>query len=906
MYEFEDDYLIHYGTPRHSGRYPWGSGENPYQRNSEFMRIVNNLKKKGMSDVEIAKKLNMSTGQLRDRKSIARAEIEQYEIAKAVTLREKGMSLSAIAIRLGRQASGESYVRGLLKKHNERKENVVLSTANMLKKQVEEKGYIDIGEGVETELGITQVNLRAAKQKLLDEGGYKTYNVQVEQATNPGKYTTVLVLCKDDSPYPNFKENPEIIKPIKAYSMDNGKSYLDIYYPESISSKRLEIKYSDEGGLLKDGVIELRRGAADLSLGGTEYAQVRIAVDDSHYLKGMAVYADDLPDGVDIRFNSNKPSGTPLEKVLKPFKTDKTTGEIDRDNPFGASIKAKNGQRFYIDPETGEKKLSPVNIVREEGDWDEYAKTLPSQFLSKQPKVLIDKQLNLSYADAKDELAEIENIHIPEIKKAFLNDFADNCDKASYELKAASLPGQSSKVLLPINSLNDDEVYAPTYPNGTKLALVRYPHGSITEIPIVTVNNKNEEGIKMMGNDAVDAIGINKKVASQLSGADFDGDSVTAIPTKHNGVNIVNRPQLEGLKDFDPELKYSGYPGMPKMTDAQKGREMGVVSNLLTDMTLQGASDDEVERALKQSMIVVDAQKHGYDYKRSADDLAIQDLKDKYQGGGGASSLISKAKSPVYERAIKRYAINPDTGEKIPVYDTNEWIDKKTGEIRYRTEERPYLSTVKDANEAVSPFQNAKEKSYANYSNSMKQLGNDARKKSLKVGSTVYDKDAAKIFEPEVTSIKDKIYKAVANAPKERQAQLFSASVVADKIRKNEWDSKINKEDIKKVSTKSIAAARARYGAAGKNVRITLTDREWEAIQSGALHSTDINKVIRYGDKEALKKLAIPKTVSTLSESKKSRILAMNVSGYTIADIADTLGVSTSTVSRALKEERGV
>ena len=30
------DILMHYGTPRHSGRYPWGSGENPYQRNGDF------------------------------------------------------------------------------------------------------------------------------------------------------------------------------------------------------------------------------------------------------------------------------------------------------------------------------------------------------------------------------------------------------------------------------------------------------------------------------------------------------------------------------------------------------------------------------------------------------------------------------------------------------------------------------------------------------------------------------------------------------------------------------------------------------------------------------------------------------------------------------------------------------
>lgn len=28
-------FLIHYGTPRHSGRYPWGSGKDPYQSSNK-------------------------------------------------------------------------------------------------------------------------------------------------------------------------------------------------------------------------------------------------------------------------------------------------------------------------------------------------------------------------------------------------------------------------------------------------------------------------------------------------------------------------------------------------------------------------------------------------------------------------------------------------------------------------------------------------------------------------------------------------------------------------------------------------------------------------------------------------------------------------------------------------------
>src|SRR5690606_28591941 len=76
--------------------------------------------------------------------------------------------------------------------------------------------------------------------------------------------------------------------------------------PVSVNSKRLQVRYGDEGGEAMDGVIELRRGVDDISLGGKNYAQVRIAVDGDRYLKGMAMYADDLPDGVDLRFNTNK------------------------------------------------------------------------------------------------------------------------------------------------------------------------------------------------------------------------------------------------------------------------------------------------------------------------------------------------------------------------------------------------------------------------------------------------------------------------------------------------------------------------------------------------------------------------------------------------------------------------
>lgn len=67
-----NDILIHYGMPRRSGRYPWGSGENPYQHSGDFLSRVNELKKQGLSEAEIAESIGLTTTQLRVQKSLAK------------------------------------------------------------------------------------------------------------------------------------------------------------------------------------------------------------------------------------------------------------------------------------------------------------------------------------------------------------------------------------------------------------------------------------------------------------------------------------------------------------------------------------------------------------------------------------------------------------------------------------------------------------------------------------------------------------------------------------------------------------------------------------------------------------------------------------------------------------------
>lgn len=141
-------------------------------------------------------------------------------------------------------------------------------------------------------------------------------------------------------------------------------------------------------------------------------------------------------------------------------------------------------------------------------------------------------------------------------------------------------------------------------------------------------------------------VGINSKVAERLSGADFDGDTVMVIPcnSDRSKVKITSTRPLEGLDGFDPKLEY-GPSSSPKvdidgtkhyyrgdreykiMTKTATQNEMGRISNLITDMTLNGATREQLARAVRHSMVVIDAEKHKLDYQQSAIDNDIASLK---------------------------------------------------------------------------------------------------------------------------------------------------------------------------------------------------------------------------------------------------------------------------------------
>ena len=470
--------LTHYGTPRHSGRYPWGSGEDPAQRNKTLLSRIDELKRQGLSETEIASGLGMSTTELRARKKVANSERRKAEVAEAIRLKETGMSTSAIAREMGKN---ESSVRGLLDKDVAERSSITENVANVLRENVENKTYIDVGAGVERWMNISEETLKTSVQMLQDEG-YTVHYLKQEQAGNPGKFTSFKVLAPPGSEYTDFYANRDQIQNVYDYSYDGGRTMKVNVPPKNIDSKRIGVRYGDEGGSDKDGVIELRRGVDDISLGNANYTQVRIAVDGTHYLKGMAMYSDKMPDGVDIVFNTNKKNTGNKLDAMKPIK------EGDPVNPFGSAFK----QKEYTDA-SGKKQLSPLNIVNEEGDWAKWSKNLSSQTLAKQSKDLAKQQLGLAYDLKKAEFDEIKSLTNPAVKKKLLESFGDDCDSAAVHLKAAALPGTINHVILPITSMKENEVYAPRYKNGETVVLIRHPHGGIFEIPELTVNNNNKE-----------------------------------------------------------------------------------------------------------------------------------------------------------------------------------------------------------------------------------------------------------------------------------------------------------------------------------------------------------------------------------------------------------------------------
>ena len=974
----DNDYLMHEGVAhdedppgRGSGRYGWGTGEIPFQHGSaqNFLERVRNLQARKFEFTDeygnhytgytaIAKAFGMSTGDFRNELKVRVNEDKEIKRAKIQQGLEQGLSFTKACEAIG---INESTGRSLFKEASIRNQRAGKETANMLRDMLKEHRMVDIGPGIAESLGISKGKLDEAV-KILQEEGYKKYVAGIV-ITKGKRQTNVSAICQKDvknSELYNYEDIYNVA--VDKVSHDRGDSFDPKFvYPKSLDSKRLGVVYAEDGGKEQDGLMMIRRGVKDLSLGDSVYAQVRILVDKTHYLKGMACYGDDeiFPEGKDILFYTNKHKGTAVKgptstkSVLKPI-------ENDPDNPFGSLIKegiidptdptkTSGGQSYYID-DKGKKQLSLINKRAEAGDWGEWSDKLPAQFLSKQSKKLINTQLNESIKDKQIEYDAIMAVPNPSVRKKLLLSFADDCDATSINLKACSLPQQKYQVLIPEPTLKDYEIYAPNYTNGDTVALIRYPHAGPFEIVIGTVNNKNKAAAKKLGIgegtnssvNKVDAVCVNAKMAGILSGADFDGDTVQVIPcnSDHSKVQIISKQPLEGLKDFDPKAVYGRQEGdtFPRMKKNAIQGQMGSITNLINDMNIKNADENEMARAVRHSMVIIDAYKHDLNYQLSAEVEGIKELKKKYQyhiglngrPSTGASTLISRAKSQqsvprrqgnpkiaedgslvyktttdlYYEESKKikakdergriirdaegkeTYVLNPDTGKPM-------W--RKTGKIKMRQQQSTQMAEVKDARELSTGTD--VEELYAKYANSLKAMANTARREYINTKDFTYNPAAAKVYAPEVSAMKAALTLAKANAPLERRAQAIASSTV-DAKKKIEPD--LSEEQIRKIRQQALTKARANVGA--KRNPIKLTDRDVEAIQAGAINKTTLESILKYTDIDALRQKVMPREQRGLTKAQLNRIPNLIKSGYTPEQIASRLGISVPTLKKIIAE----
>ena len=909
--------LEQYGTPRHSGRYPWGSGENPYQRYADFLGNVKKLEQQGMTRTEIARSMNMTTTVLRAKISVANDELRKERVAMAFKLKEKGYSAPAIAKRMG--LPSESSVRSLLNEKSKARSEQMANLMQVLKNTVDEKKYVDVGGGSELRLNVSEQKLKNACE-LLKEEGYKITPILQQQGGTSFK-TTVKVLTKDNVTKKEIREHQDEIAIPNYYSEDHGFTLKKIEKPVAIDGKRIMVRYAEDGGSDRDGTIELRRGVEDLDLHNALYAQVRVSVkpnadsEGTHYMKGMALYSPDesqMPPGVDVIYNTKKPRGTDIfgdssdTSVLKPIKKD-----ADPANPYGATIKEDEklirAQRHYIGKD-GQEHLSALNIVNEEGNWGDWAKTLSSQFLAKQRPELIRSQLKEAYDIRKDEFDEIGLMTNPAVRQKLYSSFADDCDAAAVHLKGASMPRQRSQVILPMPWLREDECYAPNYKDGETVVLIRYPHAGLFEIPELRVNNRDPKAREVLkrpdGTDAMDAIGIHPKAAQKLSGADFDGDSVLVIP--NNDHRILTKPLMESLRIFDPDMYQLPHdaPKVDKAHGFNKQREMGDVSNLITDMTIKGANTDEIARAVKHSMVVIDAEKHHLDWRKSALDNGIAELKTLYQGGPkkGASTLISKAKGQDHPLE-KKLLTNPAkmTPEQRERYYNGEQIWVETGGTHFtktgkEVPNRMNSTKMAEAKDAFSLSSGTvQETIYANFANRLKNMANEARKAALMSKPDKYSPSAKRAYAAEVDSLNKKLYLAELNRPLERKAQLLMGSKLKAYIKANP---DMDNDELRKLRGRLIKECRDIVGA--KKEPVNITEREWEAIQAHAMSYNTLKKILNNSDMDHIKQLSMPRSQPIMSNAKISRARNMLSQGRTTAEVAEALDVSISTLQKAL------
>src|SRR5690606_26371954 len=132
---------------------------------------------------------------------------------------------------------------------------------------------------------------------------------------------------------------------------------------------------------------------------------------------------------------------------------------------------------------------------------------------------------------------------------------------------------------------------------------------------------------------------------------------------------------------------------------------------------------------------------------------------------------------------------------------------------------------------------------YADYSNRMKALANQARKSQLETKSTPYSPSAKQTYASEVASLNAKLNVALKNATRERKAQLLANAQV--KL-KRQAKPDMEESTLKKDKLQALEVTRAR--AQAKKLRVHITPSVRNAIQADAISNHKLDQILNNSD----------------------------------------------------------
>ena len=244
--------------------------KNHFQSQGFVLISIPDIREEGRTETQIANELGLTTTQLRNAITYARKEEREYNREQVAGMKEAGLSNVEIGQRLG---ISEGTVRNYISDNKSSKatsEQQLDNIEKALSDSLKQTGHLDVGVGVERQLGVSRTKFNAVVNQMVENGDLYIHNIQIQRLNDPTKYTIVKVLSTEPDYLKVLKDSTNIGN-LEYFSDDKAlESAKRFETPQMVDLNRIKIRYQEDGGADLDGLIEIRKGTEDLDLGNSQ------------------------------------------------------------------------------------------------------------------------------------------------------------------------------------------------------------------------------------------------------------------------------------------------------------------------------------------------------------------------------------------------------------------------------------------------------------------------------------------------------------------------------------------------------------------------------------------------------------------------------------------------------------